>query len=60
MRLGPNEGVEVELLGARAGKGLVAVAASKSFEGHMQGVAWTSEIFTNHDLEFLEGAGFNI
>ena len=39
MRLRPNEGIKVELLEATARKRLVAVAASKLFEGHMYGMA---------------------
>ena len=35
VRLGPNEGIEIKILGAIARKGLVAVAASKSLGGHM-------------------------
>ena len=38
MHLGPNEGIEDELLGATARKGLVAVAALKLLDGHMWGM----------------------
>ena len=55
--LGPNEGIE--LLGATAGKGLIAAAASfevvrRRYVGYGLVWPWTSEILRNHDFELLE------